>query len=413
MQPPTLYRLLWQRKMLLLAGLYISQTLGVGFVTTAVPVILRQSGAGLDTISWIFVLGMCWSIKFLWAPFIDRYGSVKHGHYRSWIIALQSLMILGCLGTACFSVHNQPGILSVFLVLLTFFSATQDIATDGLAVIILKPEERGIGNSIQSAGNMIGFMISGGLILMAWKWLGWKGSLLVLAAGMTLPLILILGCQEPATSRDKSLTKTDYRVLLRFFTRPGIWRWMPILLVFRISNQITYWLLNPFLVDMGWSIDRIGTALNMVGVLFGVAGAGLAGILVSRWKRKQTMLAAMLLGLLGTIGFMGLPLGMVSTRPVWVYLVLGLIMVSFGFGSTVIYTAIMDRCDSSSPATDFTLQWSLTGISAMTAGGIAMRLTQVAGYTKVLCGAACVAVLAIVLISYYQGVGQNNKSTTN
>ncbi len=66
-------------------------------------------------------------------------------------------------------------------------------------------------------------------------------------------------------------------------------------------------------------------------------------------------------------------------------------------------------CDSTTPATDFTLQWSLTGISAMAAGGIAMRLTQTVGYTKVLGGAACAAVLAMVLIWYYRDAGENDR----
>ena len=61
---------------------------------------------------------------------------------------------------------------------------------------------------------------------------------------------------------------------------PRIWRWIPILLIFRINGQISCWLLSPILVDMGWGLDRIGIALNMVGLLFGVAGAVLSGTMV-------------------------------------------------------------------------------------------------------------------------------------
>jgi MFS transporter, PAT family, beta-lactamase induction signal transducer AmpG len=61
---------------------------------------------------------------------------------------------------------------------------------------------------------------------------------------------------------------------------PRIWRWIPNLLIFRINGQISCWLLSPILVDMGWGLDRIGIALNMVGLLFGVAGAVLSGTMV-------------------------------------------------------------------------------------------------------------------------------------
>ena len=388
-----------RQKAVLLGGLYTSQTLGLAFVITAVPVILRQSGVGLDKISWIFVLGFCWSIKFLWAPLIDRYGSKKYGHYRSWIFVLQMLIIIVTIGASFFSVNGQLPVLSLLFVLLAIFSATQDIAADGLAVTILEPEERGIGSSIQSAGNMIGFMIGGGVVLIAYQWLGWRGCLLVLAGGMALPLISILHYKEKPAPANTHINKVDYKTLIRFFGRPRIWRWIPVLLIFRISNMITYWLLSPLLVDLGWSLDRIGISINIVGTLFGVAGAALGGAIVSRWGRKTTMLATMLFALLGTIGLYGLARGIEGS--VIIYVVIGLIMSAYGVSSTVMYTVIMDKCDPVSAATDFTLQWSITGISAMAAGGLAMRLAESMGYAGVLIISIGVAILSIALIWFY------------
>lgn len=388
-----------RQKAVLLGGLYTSQTLGLAFVITAVPVILRQSGVGLDKISWIFVLGFCWSIKFLWAPLIDRYGSKKYGHYRSWIFVLQMLIIIVTIGASFFSVNGQLPVLSLLFVLLAIFSATQDIAADGLAVTILEPEERGIGSSIQSAGNMIGFMIGGGVVLIAYQWLGWRGCLLVLAGGMALPLISILHYKEKPAPANTHINKVDYKTLIRFFGRPRIWRWIPVLLIFRISNMITYWLLSPLLVDLGWSLDRIGISINIVGTLFGVAGAALGGAIVSRWGRKTTMLATMLFALLGTIGLYGLARGIDGS--VIIYVVIGLIMSAYGVSSTVMYTVIMDKCDPVSAATDFTLQWSITGISAMAAGGLAMRLAESMGYAGVLIISIGVAILSMVLIWFY------------
>ena len=103
-----------RQKAVLLGGLYTSQTLGLAFVITALPAILRQSGVGLDKIGWISVLGFCWAIKFLWAPLIDRYGSKKYGHYRSWILVLQMLMIIVTIGASFFSITGQLAVLSLF-----------------------------------------------------------------------------------------------------------------------------------------------------------------------------------------------------------------------------------------------------------------------------------------------------------
>lgn len=391
----------WRQKAVLLSGLYTSQTLGLAFVTTSVPVILRQSGAGLDKISLIFVLGFCWSLKFLWAPFIDRYGSRKYGHYRSWIIALQILMIAVTSGASFLSVSQHLNLLCILFVFLSFFSATQDIASDGLSVNMLEPEERGAGSGIQSAGNMAGFMIGGGLVLMAYDWLGWKGCLLILAFGMALPLPVIISYrEEPALEQQKK--KTDYKALLNFFRKPGILKWLPILLIFRISGQITYWLLNPFLVDSGWSLDRIGISINVIGVIFGIAGSGSAAAMVRRLGRKTTMIAAILTGILGTAGLLGMVLEIYPPGSTAVYTVIGLIMTGYGFTSTIIYTVIMDKCDTSSAATDFTLQWSLTGVSAMAGGGVAMAMAEFTGYAGVLLISLGIAVVSIILVSLYK-----------
>lgn len=389
-----------RQKAVLLGGLYTSQMLGLTFIMTALPTILRQSGVGLDKIGWIFALGFCWSIKFLWAPLIDRYGSKKYGHYRSWILVLQMLMIVVTIGASFFSVTGQLFVLSLLSVLLAIFSATQDIAADGLAVTILEPEERGIGNSIQSAGNLIGLMIGGGVVLITYQWLGWRGCLLVLAGGMALPLISILHYKEKPAPADTRINKVDYKNLIRFFGRPRIWRWIPVLLISRISNMIVYGLLSPLLVDLGWSLERIGISINIVGTLFGIAGAVLGGSIVSRSGRKTAMLATMLFTILATIGLLCGPARGIDDSVI-VYVVIGLIMGSYGGSSAVIYTVIMDKSDPASAGTDFTLQMSISGISAFAAVGLAMVLAESIGYASVLIICTGVAILSMALIWFY------------
>lgn len=188
--------------------------LGLAFIMMALPSILRKSGLGLDKISWIYALGMLWSINFLWAPLVDRFGSQKHGHYRSWLLILQTLLIMVMIGASFFIVPDQLHILAGFFVLITLFSATQDIAADALAVTILKSEERGLGNSIQASGNLIGGMIGGGVVLIVYQWCGWRGSMLALAAGTALPLISMLGHREQPAPADRRKEKVNYSVTI-------------------------------------------------------------------------------------------------------------------------------------------------------------------------------------------------------
>lgn len=388
-----------RQKAILLGGLYTSQVLGLAFVMTALPTILRKSGVSLGEIGWIYVLGLFWSINFLWAPLVDRYGSQKHGHYRSWIIVMQTLLIIAMIGGAFFTVPGQLSILAVLIALVAIFSSTQDIASDALAVTILKPEERGIGNSIQAAGNLIGGMIGGGVVLITYQWLGWRGSILALAAGTALPLINILRYREQQAPADARKERVSFKNLICFFYRPRIWRWIPLLLLFRSSNMVNYGLLNPLLVDLGWSLDRIGFSIYLVGPVFGLAGAGLGGLIVSRWGRKTAMLLAMLLVTLATIGLFVPARGI--DNPVIVYAIIGLILSAYGCSSAVMYTVIMDKSDPASAGTDFTLQMALTGISMFIAIGLAMRLAESIGYAGVLVGCVGIDILSMALIWFY------------
>lgn len=87
----------------LLFSLYWAQGLPVGFMTHALPVILRAEGVSLAHIGGFGLLMLPWSIKIFWAPWVDRFGSARIGHYRSWIIATQLLTILVLIGLSFFA----------------------------------------------------------------------------------------------------------------------------------------------------------------------------------------------------------------------------------------------------------------------------------------------------------------------
>ncbi len=387
------------RKMVLLGGLYITQFLGLGFIITAIPAIMRASGAGLDSIAWIYALGLIWAIKFLWAPLIDRYGSKRHGHYRGWLILLQSLMIISLVCAAFLDIGSQMPILAVFLVFASFFSATQDIATDALAVTILAPEERGLGNSIQTAGGLIGNIIGGGLVLIAYQWIGWSASLLILAAGTAIPLFTILRHKEQPAPADQRAEKVGMKDLYRFFGRPGMGRWVPVLLVYGLAISLAYALINPMLVDLGWSLDRIGFAVNIVGMLASIAGAGLAGFVVQRLGRKPAMLWTSLLVTVSIIGLYLPGSGIENTAVI--YGTIMLMLLAYGANTTILATMMMDKSDPSSAGTDYTLQYSLFSILAFVASGGALVLAEAIGYTGVLTAAIAAGLITIVVVLFY------------
>ena len=159
---------LWaDKRFWVLLTLYMAQGLPTGIFSQGLPAILRSYDVSLKVIGFTSLLAIPWALKFLWAPYIDKYYSARLGQSRSWILPMQLLAMLLLLAIAFFdpkSLATQQGLIYflTLMFLLNLVAATQDVATDGLAVRNLNYEERSWGNGLQVAGYRLGLIIGGG-----------------------------------------------------------------------------------------------------------------------------------------------------------------------------------------------------------------------------------------------------------
>ena len=176
--------------------LYVAQGLPTGIYNQALPAILRAHGVSLTAISLTALLAAPWALKAFWAPWVDRWYWPRLGRSRSWILPLQLFCVGAIAAIAGFdpaSLRTSAGLAEFFVLmfLLNLMAATQDIATDALAVRTLQPGERAAGNSIQVAGYRAGLILGGGLLLYllgAWTWSGAFLGVSVLLLVLTLPM---------------------------------------------------------------------------------------------------------------------------------------------------------------------------------------------------------------------------------
>ena len=225
-----------RRRLTLLATLYVSQAIPVGFFVIALPAILREFGATLETVSLFSALALAWVFKFLWAPLVDRFGSETRGHFRSWLLPVQVLAV----GAVALIATTDPRdsllplaiVGSVFMLL----AATQDIATDGLAVRILPESERGIGNGVQVGGFYFGQILGGGVVLYMVGRVGWSAAMALMALLMALPLLPVWRFTEPAQLVERRSSSIGFDALSRFFRRPGELGWVAVLVIYRAGD---------------------------------------------------------------------------------------------------------------------------------------------------------------------------------
>jgi predicted MFS family arabinose efflux permease len=373
--------------------------LAPAYMTNVTSLVLRDAGESLEKISWLYAISMIWSANFLWAPVVDRFGFSHFGHYRSWILGMQILLFIILLTTAFFPPLEYFNVLLLLFALAALVSSTQDIATDALAVRLLSPEQRGTGNSIQSGGNLLGGILGGGIMLISYSWLGWKACLLLLSACVFLTLLPVFFLREPSFPPNQ--TRAGYGSIFRFFQRPGALHWVVILLIFRMIGMVAYSLLGPLLLDVGWELKDIGIAMYLLGPIFGLIGAAIAGWFATRFDRKRAALLSMVFTALAVVG-MFLPVNN-YTDILIVYGITFFLHSSYGFGCTVLYTLVMDKCDPASAGTDFSLQISLTGVGMLVAVSLALNAVEHIGYSNVLLICLIAIIIFMSLIQVHNG----------
>jgi MFS family permease len=392
------------RRFTLIALLYVSQAIPLGFFIVAMPAILRSEGVGLEQVGLLSALAFPWLIKFLWAPLVDRYGSRRHGHYRSWILPLQLGTVLTVAALA--GVDLRAGLSGLVLggALFMALSATQDIATDGLAVRSLREAERGPANGIQVGGYYLGQVLGGGAMLFLFHRLGWAGAMYCMAGLLALPLVAAWRypeprlAQVPATARARAAASrsVDFRALWRFVTRSGAGTWLLVLLLFRTGEAMALTMVSPMLVDRGMTLERIGLVMGLVASIAALGGAVCGGVAMTRLGRRT---ALALFGSLQAVGLCGWLLPAAGLIPVaWVWLVAGVAAFTGGMATAALYTHMMDRSDRRSAATDFTLQQSLCAVGPLAGSAVSGVSAAALGYPLHFLLCASIAVCGVVVV---------------
>ena len=270
--------------------LYFVQGLPFGFQATALPVYLREAGLSLTGIGLATALALPWSLKLLWAPLVDRFGAGRWGRRRSWILPLQVALALVCAAGALVSPRAALTPLLVLVLLMNLLAATLDIAVDGLAVDVLELPELGQGNVAQVVGYKVGMLTGGGLLVWASGRLGWEGLFLAMAGLVAACFVVILVWREraalPPGAPDSPLVHPRRGEILaslrRVATAPGAGWLLLFIATYKLGESMADTMFKPFLVDAGFSAERIGLWVGTWGMLFSIAGSVAGGILAGR-----------------------------------------------------------------------------------------------------------------------------------
>ncbi|HSC89923.1 MAG TPA: MFS transporter [Polyangiaceae bacterium] len=273
----------------LLSALYLAQGLPYGFFTQALPVLLREAGHSLKAISALSFLYLPWALKFLWAPYLDR-----ATNRRAWLLSFQLSGVLAALLLSRLDLRGVPAVILSAAFAFNVIAASQDVVTDGLAIRLLGPSERGLANAIQVGAYRIGMILGGGLLLWIYAKTSWSIMFGWMAALLALTVFPVWQFREPSSPRPEPAPRGGLpgTAWLERVKAPGMLSFAALLFVYRFGDAMVSNVLGPFLKDSGLTKQDIALMKGTIGSATSVLGAVLGGWFVFRVERRTALLAA-------------------------------------------------------------------------------------------------------------------------
>ncbi len=390
-----------------LFSLYIAQSVPMTFFSTVMPVIMRQEHYSLTSIGLLQLVKLPWILKFLWAPLIDG-SSKNNSDFKKWIFSSEIIYAVLIIAVGFLNLELDFNLIIIILVFAFAASATQDIATDAFAVLILKKEDRSIGNSMQSGGSFLGTVIGSGVLLIIYSFYGWKFLMFGLAGFVLiamLPLSFFKKQINKSTDKSKKISGKD---LYLFFMQKGIGRHI-ILLFFFYSGIIgILTMVKPWLVDLGYTIKEIGVYSGIYGASSGFFFALIAGRIMKKLGRQKSLRVFMFFTIVVTSYFVLISSYTQST----VLLIIALLLIwgVYGVNSVAVYTIAMDSVRKGREGTDFTIQIVFTHLGSLLLAVLSGKFAHHFGYRGLFIGETVFAVLVFVFfpILYKPNLNDND-----
>ena len=201
--------------------LYIAQMVPSSFLMTALQVIMREGNYSLATIGLLNLVRLPWTLKFLWSPFVDRH-CITVGDYKRTIIATELIYAIALLATGLLNIHSEMMLIIILVIISMLASATQDIATDALAILSFKKTDRSMLNSMQSMGAFGGAVIGSGILLIALKSYGWSTVVTCLAAFVLMMIVPLVLNKHITIETEKPTNRATWTDIFKFFNRKEI-----------------------------------------------------------------------------------------------------------------------------------------------------------------------------------------------
>src|SRR5229473_910228 len=258
---------------------------------------MRDEGTTLGAIGFLSWVGLAYSLKFLWAPLIDRLDAPVFGCFgrrRGWMIVNQLLVAVGLIGLSTMGLKAGLAPLGALALIVAFASSTQDIVVDAWRIESADDgEEQGLLASAYQFSYRLALLATDSVILIVAATVGWRMSYGIYGACMAVGMIATWFAKEPERA-DAVMDEKEREAplwtprgffdavvgpFIAFFRAHG---WLALVMLaaislYRLPDFIMAPMSNPYYHDIGLSKQTVGAVRGSIGLIATFAGIAAGG----------------------------------------------------------------------------------------------------------------------------------------
>lgn len=370
---------------------------------------MKDEGVDLGTIGLFALVGLPYTLKFLWAPLMDRFTPNGLGRRRGWLLIFQVILIASLLILSFSNPALDPWWLAAAALLVTFFSASQDIVIDAYRREALADDEQGLGASLYVNGYRVGMLLAsgGGLILADHMDFGQVYQLM--AAFMLIGVVTTLFAPEPPTAEGmpSTLREAVVQPFVEYFCRRDAVVILAFILLYKIGDTMASHMTTPFYLDMGFSKTEIGTVVKLFGFWATILGGLIGGVLIMRLGIFRALWIFGILQGVSTAGFA--LLAQLGASLTGLAAVITFENLSGGMGTAAYIAYMASLTNKKFTATQYALLSSLMGVPRVIAAAPTGYLADAFGWSAFFIACALVALPGLLLLRWLHGRGTDER----
>jgi len=372
-----------QPKMAALLLLGFSSGLPLYLTTKTLQAWLTDAEVSLTAIGLFSLVGLPYSLKFLWSPLVDRYIPPFLGRRRGWLVITQVGLLIAIAAMSLLNPQQALQPLAVLCIVVALLSATQDIAVDAYRTDVLTEPEMGTGAAVNVLGYRIALLLTGGLALILADRLPWQTVYLLMAALMVIGVAAAVWAPEPVL-RDRppeSLADAVCLPFLEFFQRSGVRQGILILVfivLYKVGDAYVGNMSTPFLLQAGFSKTAIGAIQGGLGLLATIVGVLAGGALLTKLGINRSLWVFGGLQAISNLAYYFLA----QADQNYQLMVVAINIENFcaGLGTAAFVAFLMSLCNQRFSATQYALLSSLFAVSRDVVSAPAGRLAEATGW---------------------------------